>query len=618
MQKCFEEKAAFEAELAACETALASVEANAGAEVAELRGEWEDIRSSTEELSATVEGKDAELKQLEEENRQLNKDLIDELGKIGSLMQVTRADPEEETREWLRCLDEKTTIELQVKMCNSKKDVAEVRARTQREHYRGLKDSAQQNQEMVKGRLKIVEDMIANAKARKERLTSQVAQIRAITGGTETALTAELLIDIDTSAAVESFSTTSASGCELLASKEGHPFSTQTSADGVPAGCVRYDDGRVAFVETCGNHTNCCTAKCKGCTVLAAEACDDEERCAAEAAHAKLPFSTEWLSDGAPAGCIRYDDGRVIYVQACVDHENCGTAKCGGCRVLFPATGASMWSLLTASEGKAAAPPSMLAYQLLHAKVNATGPSASPLPGPRKEQKEKLLNTKAGKHDAAKESKGSLRAAALLPAKKEDGHKLRAAAASEDEESEENKENKEKQQPDPVAEAREGLKTIDDEIKVQRKKVEQHSVVAGIAKDNMNAEAKNQLEVAKKLRVVKNKTMAAFQKAFELDYELDTMETLHDEAYVAAKNATRMYEKASKTEHEAVAELQNLVNKKHRYLHIVSTAEDDETAEAVRRAAGADEEEERHSATRTIGLAVVMLWSTCLFDSTSA
>merc|ERR550537_1021309 len=103
--------------------------------------------------------------------------------------------------------------------------------------------------------------MIQNAKKRKERLTAQVAQIKQITNGTSvsTVQTAELLIDIDTSAAVESTSTTSASGCELLAEKEGHPFSTQTSSDGVPAGCVRYDDGRVAFVETCGNHTNCCT-----------------------------------------------------------------------------------------------------------------------------------------------------------------------------------------------------------------------------------------------------------------------------------------------------------------------------------------------------------------------
>merc|ERR1719390_152958 len=154
---------------------------------------------------------------------------------------------------------------------------------------------------------------------------------------------------------------------------------------------------------------------------------------------------------------------------------------------------------------------------------------------------------------------------------------------------------------DPVAEAKERLKTIDEEIKAQRKKVEAHSVVADIAKDSMNAEAKNQREVAKKLRHVKNKTMVAFQKAFQLDYELDTLETMHDEAYVAAKNATRMYERSSRAEHEAAAELQNLITQKHRYLHIVETAEDAETEEAVRRAN--EEDEECHSNTRTIGLA---------------
>merc|ERR1719440_1120617 len=160
---------------------------------------------------------------------------------------------------------------------------------------------------------------------------------------------------------------------------------------------------------------------------------------------------------------------------------------------------------------------------------------------------------------------------------------------------------------DPLVEARERLKTIDGEIKAQRKKVEAHSVVADIAKDNMNAEAKNQREVAKKLRHVKNKTMVAFQKAFQLDYELDTLETMHDEAYVAAKNATRMYERSSRAEHEAAAELQNLITQKHRYLHIVETAEDAETEEAVRRAV--EDDKEHPSAARTIGLAVIILFS---------
>jgi hypothetical protein len=616
MLKCEGEKADLEKELEECEAALATIETDAAAEVAEMREDWEAIRDSTEELSAQVEAKDVELKQLEADNHELNRELIEELGQLGTLIQVTRADPEEETRQWLGCLDEKTTTELKVKMCQSKKDVAEVRARTQREHYRGLKDSAQQNKQMVQGRLTIVNDMIENAKKRKERLTSQVTQIKQLAGGTATEQTAELLIDIDTSAAVESSSTTSASGCELLAAKEGRPFSTEASSNGVPAGCVRYDDGHIAFVETCMNHTNCCTAKCNGCTVLAAEACDDEERCAAEAAQANLPYSTQWLSDGAPAGCVRYDDGRVIYVQACVDHANCGTAKCSGCTVLFAATGANLWSLVASSaslEQATASLPSMLAYRLLNAKVNETKNPHGAAATPGAPRREKLLNVEGARHDTTTtNATSSLRAAKLLSSTVEKDETHRDKTVSKDEEP---KGDTQKQKQDPVAEAKEGLKTIDAEIKAQRKKVEHHSIVADVTRDNMNAEAKNQREVAKKLRHVKNKTMVAFAKAFELDYELDTLETMHDEAYVAAKNATRLFESSAKAEHEAVAELQHLITKKHRYLHVVSTAEDAETEDAVRRAA--KEDEERHSAARTIGLAVVMLWSTDFFRAAS-
>ena len=202
-----------------------------------------------------------------------------------------------------------------------------------------------------------------------------------------------------------------------------------------------------------------------------------------------------------------------------------------------------------------------------------------------------------------------MRAAKLLSSNQENDQKSRARAASKDEEPKEASKKEEKA--DPVAEARKRLKTIDEEIEAQRERVEQHGIVADIAKDNMNAEANNQMEVAKELRHVKNKTMVAFQKAFELDYELDTLETMHDEAYVAAKNATKLYERASRSEHEAVAELQQLINKKHRYLHVVSTAEDAETEDAVRRAGGDDEE--RRSAARTIGLTVFILWSAAMF-----
>jgi hypothetical protein len=47
-----------------------------------------------------------------------------------------------------------------------------------------------------------------------------------------------------------------------------------------------------------------------------------------------LPFSTKEKANGAPAGCIQYNDGRVIYVKTCENHPNCGTTNCNGCKVL--------------------------------------------------------------------------------------------------------------------------------------------------------------------------------------------------------------------------------------------------------------------------------------------
>jgi hypothetical protein len=258
----------------------------------------------------------------------------------------------------------------------------------------------------------------------------------------------------------------------------------------------------------------------------------------------------------------------------------------------------------------------MLAYRLLNAKVNGTSTPHGLAAPPEAPRKEKLLNVEGARHDTTTtEAKSSLRAPKLLSSTVEKDETHREKTASREEEP---TEDTKKQKQNPVAEAKERLKTIDAEIKDQRKKVEHHSIVADVTRDNMMAEAKNQREVATKLRHVKNKTMVAFAKAFELDYELDTLETMHDEAYVAAKNATRLYESSAKAEHEAVAELQRLITQKHRYLHVVSTAEDFETEDAVRRAA--KEDEERHSAApaaRTIGLAVVMLWSTDFFRSTS-
>jgi hypothetical protein len=58
------------------------------------------------------------------------------------------------------------------------------------------------------------------------------------------------------------------------------------------------------------------------------------KQCEALAGELDLDFSTQTKSNGAPAGCIKYNDNRVIYVETCTNHDNCGTYNCNGCSVL--------------------------------------------------------------------------------------------------------------------------------------------------------------------------------------------------------------------------------------------------------------------------------------------
>jgi len=63
-----------------------------------------------------------------------------------------------------------------------------------------------------------------------------------------------------------------------------------------------------------------------------------ETQCELKSIELGLPFSTQLTSNGAPAGCIRYNDGRVIFVETCSGHAYCGTFSCHGCSVLECAT----------------------------------------------------------------------------------------------------------------------------------------------------------------------------------------------------------------------------------------------------------------------------------------
>ena len=58
------------------------------------------------------------------------------------------------------------------------------------------------------------------------------------------------------------------------------------------------------------------------------------DECEATASELGVPFSIQSSSNGAPAGCIQYTDGRVIFVETCLGDVNCGTSSCNGCSVL--------------------------------------------------------------------------------------------------------------------------------------------------------------------------------------------------------------------------------------------------------------------------------------------
>jgi len=389
LEKCEEDLAEFQAQLAECQANVTALEAESTAEKASLRAEWQAVTAQVANISEQVGDKEAELDELEAANSALHAELIESLGSIG-LLQMKRSDPEEETQRWLACEDEKTSAELSARQCSLTIQTTEARRASTRQHYAGLTAAAQQNVAMVESRLAIVERMIASAEARNERLTEQVAQVKALTG---------------------------ASFAAVRSSVSRGPSLANASA----------------------------------------ESAEDAE--AAEAAAA----------------------------QAAAEHRRGAQAE------------------------------------------------------------------------------------------------------------------------DPVAEAREKLKTIDAEIAAMKKEVETRADVRELAQRNMGSEVKVQNKVAGRLRKTKEKTMAAFKKAFELDLQLDQLEAMHDDAYLASRNATAAWEAAARAEHEAVAELQTLITQKHRYESMIRGAEDPARLERETPEWAKEEEEKKtHSYSAVVG--ALALW----------
>ena len=72
----------------------------------------------------------------------------------------------------------------------------------------------------------------------------------------------------------------------------------------------------------------------EGATPAALPELGSEDWCRALATAENMTFQSTASSNGAPAGCIRYNDGRIIYVAGCTGHANCGTLTCNGCEVM--------------------------------------------------------------------------------------------------------------------------------------------------------------------------------------------------------------------------------------------------------------------------------------------
>merc|ERR1711879_947456 len=140
--------------------------------------------------------------------------------------------------------------------------------------------------------------------------------------------------------------------CELMATELGLPFSSKHRLRGAPAGCI-FNNGNVIFVKTCRKHVNCGTSWCDGCTVMgidqpaSAVSTDEsksvaspvdtmtaEERCKSKAGELGVSYSTQEKWRGAPSGCVRINDGRIMYVKTCFKHPYCETFKCHRCTIL--------------------------------------------------------------------------------------------------------------------------------------------------------------------------------------------------------------------------------------------------------------------------------------------
>jgi len=102
--------------------------------------------------------------------------------------------------------------------------------------------------------------------------------------------------------------------------------------DNRPAGCTYHQNFNLLGLWT--ESTGMCTteATAGGCLCEKAKACT-ETTCELFAKSQDLPFFSVHKSNGAPKGCVQYK-GRVSWNRNCINHPNCGTDRCNGCKII--------------------------------------------------------------------------------------------------------------------------------------------------------------------------------------------------------------------------------------------------------------------------------------------
>mmetsp|Transcript_144160 Transcript_144160/g.268597 ORF Transcript_144160/g.268597 Transcript_144160/m.268597 type:complete len:498 (-) Transcript_144160:8-1501(-) len=185
-QLCETEVDELQEALTACEDALAKHSVHTERAIAESRGQREEANLEVQRLQAVVHEKQEKLAKIEAENDELHDRLIAALDNLQpSYFTVVRAKQipnmsSEAVDSWMKCEDEKTQLELQVSQCRARLTAEQSRQDMRRDNHDQLEANAKGNARMLKEHIALLDEQIAQAQRRQERLRRQVQQLEGV------------------------------------------------------------------------------------------------------------------------------------------------------------------------------------------------------------------------------------------------------------------------------------------------------------------------------------------------------------------------------------------------------------------------------------------------------